>query len=129
MSRAEQEAVLERFRVATEAGDLQGLLDVMAPGVVLLADGGGVVPAVRHPIEGSEKVAALLGGLRRLAPDADFSVVWLNGAPALRVELNGRVGTTVSIAVEEGRITRIYVMRNPEKLARLDDTVSLSRVL
>lgn len=129
VSRAEQEAVLERFRAATEAGDLQGLLDVMAPGVVLLADGGGVVPAVRHPIEGSQKVAALLGGLKRLAPDARFSVVWLNGAPALRVELNGRVDTTVSIAVEDGRITRIYVMRNPEKLARLDDTVSLSRVL
>lgn len=128
VTRAEQEAVMESFRAATEAGDLQGLLDVLAPGVVLVADGGGVVPAIGHPIEGAERVAAVLAGLVRLAPDARYSIVLLNGAPALRVELDGRPDTVASIDVDGGRITRIFVVRNPEKLARVDDAVELSRM-
>src|SRR5215211_638431 len=63
VSRAEQEAVVERFLAAVRAGDLQGLRDVLAPDVVVVADGGGVVAAARRPITGAGRVAALLGGL------------------------------------------------------------------
>ena len=53
--------------------------------------------------------------------------MWLNGAPALRIELGGELDTAVSLVVEDGRITRIYAIRNPHKLARLDEEAALSR--
>jgi len=52
--------------------------------------------------------------------------VWLNGAPAGRIEIDGET-TAVSLVVENGRITRIYVMRNPQKLTRLDEPAELVR--
>ena len=60
MSRTEQQQVVERFLAALTTGDVQGLMDVLAPDVVLVADGGGLVPAVRRPVEGGKRVATLL---------------------------------------------------------------------
>jgi hypothetical protein len=56
----------------------------------------------------------------------ETATVWLNGAPAGRVEFDGEVAA-VSLVVENGRITRIYAVRNPWKLARLDEPVELAR--
>jgi RNA polymerase sigma-70 factor, ECF subfamily len=55
------------------------------------------------------------------------SPVWLNGAPAVRIDLAGELDTAVSVVVAEGRISHIYAMRNPQKLARLDEEATLSR--
>jgi RNA polymerase sigma-70 factor (ECF subfamily) len=52
---------------------------------------------------------------------------WLNGAPAARFELDGELNTVASLVIEDGRITRIYAVRNPHKLTRLDEEASLSR--
>ena len=60
VSRSEQQAVVERFLTALRTGQLQDLMEVMAPDVVLIADGGGLVPAARTPIHGAEQVAKLL---------------------------------------------------------------------
>src|ERR1017187_9476005 len=60
VDRAQQEATLEKFLAAISSGDLHGLLDVLAPDVVLIADGGGLVPAARKPITGVDTVAAFL---------------------------------------------------------------------
>ena len=60
MSRTEQQQVVERFLAALTTGDVQGLMDVLAPDVVMVADGGGLVPAVRRPVEGRERAVALL---------------------------------------------------------------------
>ena len=127
VSRAEQSAVVERFLAAVRGGDLQGLLDVLAPDVVVVADGGGVVSAALHPIVGSDKVAAFLSGLARLTVDFTTRPMWLNGAPAARVDLGGELNTAMSLVVEDGRITRIYAVRNPHKMARLDEETTLSR--
>ena len=124
---AEQQAAVERFLAALQTGDVQGLLDVLAPDVVVVADGGGVVPAVRRPIEGAEAVARLLGKFAQVAPRARVDTVWLNGAPAARIDLAGELNTAVTFVVEDGRITRIYAIRNPHKLARLDEEATLSR--
>src|SRR6202051_1880755 len=56
VDRAEQEATLERFMAAITSGDARGLLAVLAPEVVLIADGGGLVPAARRPLVGAETV-------------------------------------------------------------------------
>ena len=127
VSRSEQQAVVERFLVALRTGHLQELMDVMAPDVVLIADGGGLVPAVRSPIHGADAVARLLARANRAAATVQATIVWLNGAPAGRLDFDGELGAAVSLVVENGRVTRVYVMRNPRKLARLDKTAELAR--
>jgi RNA polymerase sigma-70 factor (ECF subfamily) len=126
VSRSEQQAVVERFLVALRTGQLQELMEVMAPDVVLIADGGGLVAAVLAPIHGAELVAPLLARVNRVVAAFETTTVWLNGAPAGRIEIDGEP-TTVSLAVENGRVTRIYVMRNPRKLTRLDEPAQLAR--
>jgi RNA polymerase sigma-70 factor (ECF subfamily) len=121
VSRAEQQTAVERFRAALTTGDLQGLLDVLAPDVVLVADGGGVVPAAIRPVSGAKTVARLLSGFSAHAPGARVGTTWLNGAPALRIDPAGEFDTAISLTVEGGRITRIYAIRNPHKLSRLDE--------
>ena len=121
VSRSEQQAVVERFLVALRTGEVQALMEVMAPDVVLIADGGGVVPAARAPIQGAERLARLL--IRR---EWAMSPVWLNGAPAVRVRL-GEAQAAVSLVVENGRVTRIYAVANPHKLTRLDEPAELVR--
>ena len=124
---AEQRQVVDRFLMALRTGDLQALLDVLAPDVVLVADGGGEVAAVRRPVVGRDRVATLLSRFRTIAPGAVVANVWLNGAPAARINLDGELDTAVGVVVEDGRVARIYAVRNPHKLARLDEEATLSR--
>ena len=127
VTRAEQHAAVERFQTALTTGDLQGLLDVLAPDVALVADGGGVVPAAIRPVSGAKTVARLLSQFNAVAPGARVRSTWLNGAPALRIDPGGEFDAAVSLTVEGGRITRIYAIRNPHKLAHIDEPVPLSR--
>jgi RNA polymerase sigma-70 factor (TIGR02957 family) len=127
VSRAEQQAAVEQFQVALTTGDLQGLLEVLAPDVVLVADSGGVVPAPIRPLSGAKTVARLLSRFAALAPGARVGTTWLNGAPALRIDPAGEFDSAVSLTVEGGRITRIYAIRNPHKLVGLDRVASLTR--
>ncbi len=127
VDRAEQREVVDRFLAALRTGDLQVLLDVLAPDVVLVADGGGEVAAVRRPVVGRDRVATLLSRFRTIAQDAMVGTMWLNGAPAGRIDLAGELDTAVSVVVADGRITHIYAIRNPHKLARLDEEATLSR--
>jgi len=126
VSATEQQEAVERFLTAVRGGDLQGLLDVLAPDVVVVADGGGLVTAAPRPIEGAERVAAfLIATAGRL--DFEAKPVWLNGSPAARIDIGGELDTAVSISVENGRITRIYAVRNPQKLARMEGVAPLTR--
>jgi RNA polymerase sigma-70 factor (TIGR02957 family) len=127
VDRAEQEQVLDRFLTAVRTGDLQGLLDVLDPDVVAIADGGGEVPAMRRPVAGRDRVAALLSRFATVVPDAVIDTMWLNGAPAGRIDVDGALDTAISVVVADGRITRIYAIRNPHKLARLEEEAILSR--
>jgi RNA polymerase sigma-70 factor (TIGR02957 family) len=126
VSRSEQQAVVERFLVALRTGQLQDLMRLMAPDVVLVTDGGGVVPAAKAPIRGAERVATLLARVDRVVAAIETSAVWLNGEPAGRIEIDGQVAA-ISLVVEDGRVTRIYGVANPRKLTRLDEVAELSR--
>lgn len=122
---AERDAVIERFRLATETGDLQVLMDVLAPDVVLMTDGGGKVQAALNPIHGRDKV---LRFLTAVTPDALETVpVWLNGAPAIELVVGGRRDGVGTMVVADGVVTRLYLVRNPDKLASLGEPVSLAR--
>jgi RNA polymerase sigma-70 factor (TIGR02957 family) len=125
VDRAQQEATLERFMAAVISGDVQGLVQVLAPDVVLIADGGGLVPAARRPLIGAETVVAFLARVADLS-GLVATVARFNGTPGLRFDVDGDV-TAVSLVIEDDLITRIYAIRNPNKLGRLEEVAELRR--
>jgi RNA polymerase sigma-70 factor (TIGR02957 family) len=128
VSAAETRDALEAFQRAAETGDLQSLLDILAPDAVLLGDGGGVVQAVRAPVVGAGKVAALLtAGLGRIAAAASLQPAQVNGYPALILRLNGQIDTVIAIRIDDGLITGLYGVRNPEKLSHMERETALRR--
>ncbi|MER7489126.1 RNA polymerase sigma-70 factor [Streptomyces sp. NPDC126497] len=128
VSPAETRDALDAFRRAVETGDLQGLLDVLAPDVVLLGDGGGIKQAVLRPVVGADKVARLLqGGLGRLTAEVSLRPTEVNGRPALTVRLDGVLDTVLAVRVDDGLITGLYAVRNPEKLSYMRSETALRR--
>ena len=125
-TQAQYRQVVERFMQAAGTGDLQGLMDVLAPDVVMVSDGGGLKKAALRPILGADKVARFLLGAGASLP-VTLEMVDVNGTPGLHILLEGRVETVVSVLVEGGVIAGLYAVRNPEKLARLDAAVTLVR--
>jgi RNA polymerase sigma-70 factor (TIGR02957 family) len=128
ISPAETRDALDAFRRAAETGDLQGLLDILAPDVVYLADGGGVKQAVPRPVVGADKVARLLtAGLSRIHAAATLRPTQVNGHPALILQLNGEMDTVLAVRIDDGLITGLYAVRNPEKLSHMQRETALRR--
>ncbi len=127
VGRTEQQQVVERFLAALTTGDVQGLMDVLAPDVVMVADGGGLVRAFRKPVEGRERAVALLSRFAQLAPGAKVATLLLNGSVAARIEPAGEPHPVVTFVIEDGRISRIYAIVNPQKLGRLEKVTELRR--
>ncbi|HET6299487.1 MAG TPA: RNA polymerase sigma-70 factor [Kribbella sp.] len=126
VSPAETRGALEAFQRAVHTGDLQSLLDILAPEVVLMADGGGVKQALRQPIVGADKVARLLAAGSNLV-NAEMSAVQVNGSPALLVRLNGETDGIMAMRIDDGLVTGLYFVRNPEKLSHLEHETTVSR--
>ena len=122
-----REEVVARFLAATASGDIQSLLDVLSPDVVLVSDGGGVKKAALRPILGREKVIRFLDAVAPKDGTAHADVVVVNGGPALRVFLDGGLDAVGSLLFEDGVVTAIYYVRNPAKLTRLEEVVRLTR--
>src|SRR5580704_16260032 len=128
VSPAQARAALQAFQRAAETGDLQSLLDILAPDVVALSDGGGKVQAVPTPVVGADKVARLLtAGLPRIAAAATLEPAQVNGYPALIVRVDGQVDTVIAVRIDDGLISGLYAVRNPEKLARMERQTALRR--
>ena len=124
VSPAQAHGALEAFRRAVETGDLQGLLDILAPDVVFLGDGGGVVPAALAPVVGAGPVADVLG---RIAAAASLHTAQVNGYPALVIRLNGQIDTVIAVRIDDDLITGLYAVRNPDKLSHMDRKTALRR--
>ncbi|MEQ7128058.1 RNA polymerase sigma-70 factor [Actinopolymorpha sp. B11F2] len=123
----ETRAALESFQRALATGDLQGLLDVLAPEVVLVSDGGGVKQAALRPIIGADKVARFIAGGYGKAVGALATVpTVVNGNPALVVRLDGEIDGVLALRVEGARIIGLYYVRNPEKLSRVESEIPLT---
>ena len=128
VSAAETRDALEAFQRATETGDLQHLLDILAPDVVFLGDGGGVKQAVLRPIVGADNVARLLAaGLSRIAAMVSVEPAQVNGYPALILRLDGEIDAVVAVRLDDGLITGLYAVRNPEKLSHMERETVLRR--
>ncbi|MDH2415429.1 RNA polymerase sigma-70 factor [Nocardioides sp. CER19] len=128
VSQEDTRRVLATFREALETGDLQALLDVMAPDVVMLSDGGGVKQAALRPIVGADKVLRWFIGVSAKAPTpVTMQNVLVNGTPGLRIDTGGELDTIATLKVEGGLVTAMYLVRNPAKLAFVDAEQPLAR--
>ncbi|MEV6965549.1 RNA polymerase sigma-70 factor [Hamadaea sp. NPDC051192] len=121
--------VLDAFHRAVETGDLQGLLDILAPDVVFLGDGGGIVQAVPQPIVGADRIARVfLIGMTKIAATTKLLPAQINGYPALILRVDGDVDTVLGLRVDDGRITGLYAVRNPQKLSRVSQETAVTRL-
>ena len=127
VSHGEQREVVGRFVAALTTGDVQALMNVLAPDVVMVADGGGLVPSIRKPIEGRQRVLALLSRFAEFAPGAAITRPLVNGAPAARIDAAGEQDTVITFVIENDRITHLYAIRNPRKLSRMETEAELRR--
>jgi RNA polymerase sigma-70 factor (ECF subfamily) len=107
--------VVEAFAQAARSGDVEGLLRVLDPDVVLTSDGGGVVRAVPEPVRGAGRIANFLAAAARLVPDLTVRVTAVNGNPALLMVEAGQVSTVIALGIRDGRIATIDAVRNPHK--------------
>lgn len=120
VSASQTRAVMESFQRALDGGDLQALLDVLAPDVVLVGDGGGIKQAVLRPVTGADKVGRfIIGGVGKKADRFAVTPTVVNGSPALLAHLDGEFDGVMAFHVEDGRIAGIYFVRNPEKLGAI----------
>ena len=127
VDRAEHAAVLERFRAAAETGDLQALVEVLSPDVVLVTDGGGVRKAALRPILGRDKVLRFLEAVTPRDVEVELRVELVGGRPGIVALLGGEVDSVITIDAVDGVVSSLYFVRNPDKLTRLGDEVRLAR--
>ncbi|WP_327151742.1 RNA polymerase sigma-70 factor [Nocardia sp. NBC_01329] len=120
-------AAVESFQRALETGDTRGLLDILAPDVVLVSDGGGIKQAARRPIVGADKVSRfIVGGTDRTEATVTAQPILVNGNPALVVHLDGVIEGVLAFHMADARISGLYFVRNPEKLGRVESATPLS---
>jgi RNA polymerase sigma-70 factor (TIGR02957 family) len=128
ISPSETRNALDAFRQATETGDLQRLLDMLAPDVVFLGDGGGVKQAVLRPIVGADKVSRVLAtAVGRIAAIASLEPAQVNGYPALILRIDNEIDTVIAMRIDDGLITGLYAVRNPAKLSHMERETALRR--
>ncbi|MET0494686.1 MAG: RNA polymerase sigma-70 factor [Actinoplanes sp.] len=127
VSPGETRAALDAVQRAFETMNPQGLLDVLAPGVVLVADGGGLRRAAPKPIVGADKVIRFfVGGSSKTEGTVTVERTVVNGNPALVVRLDGEIDGVMAVRVEDALITGLYYVRNPEKLTRVESEIPLT---
>jgi RNA polymerase sigma-70 factor (ECF subfamily) len=114
---ARQAGVVRDFRRALEAGDIGTLVGLLDPGAKAIADGGGLVTAALHPIEGAKQIALFLADLVQRAPaGVTFLERTVNGQPGLVARQDGVTVTVFAFRLAGDRITHIWAVRNPGKL-------------
>ena len=127
-SRKQRDEVARRFFEAAGGGDLNGLLELLAPDVVTIGDGGGKGQALREPLHGSERVGRFLLGLfRRAQKEGTYAVPALvNGQPgAVVYDAEGRVASVFALDIADGLVQAIRSVVNPDKLQHLGPTSDL----
>ena len=113
---ARQASVVRDFKQAWEAKDIGALMGLLDPDATVIADGGGLVPAALHPIEGSDQIARYVVDLAARAPDAVLLERTVNGQPGLVAQQDGVTVTVFAFDITNGQIARIWAVRNPDKL-------------
>lgn len=126
----QSEKLTAEFLAAAAGGDISAVMSMLAPDVVWTADSGGKASAARRPVVGAAKVAAVVVGLMRLArkvSDLRVEIVMCNSAPAMRFYRAEQLEGVFTLEIVDGKITNVYAMRNPDKLAAATTTRAISR--
>jgi RNA polymerase sigma-70 factor (ECF subfamily) len=115
--RARAGELTARFARACATRDVDALVALLAEDAVAWTDGGGKAKAAPRPVVGAGRVARFLSGISRdVAPEASVHQLRLNGQPGLVISLGDEVRVVVVLDIEEGRITGVRIVVNPEKL-------------
>jgi RNA polymerase sigma-70 factor (ECF subfamily) len=129
--RAHSEALARQFFEAAAGGDMDALLEMLAPDVVFHGDGGGKAQAIGKPLLGRQQVARLLGGLFRRGRflGATARLAWVNGQPgAVTYDAEGRVINVLALDIADGQVQTIRSVVNPDKLGHLGPVSDLARL-
>ncbi|MFJ4865740.1 MULTISPECIES: RNA polymerase sigma factor SigJ [unclassified Streptomyces] len=113
---AGQAGLVREFKEAWEARDIKALVGLLAPDAAMIADGGGLVGAALRPVEGAERIAQYLIGIADRAPGLVLLERSVNGRPGLVAQHTGATVTVAAFELTDARVTRIWAVRNPEKL-------------
>ncbi|WP_106850024.1 RNA polymerase sigma-70 factor [Blastococcus sp. Marseille-P5729] len=124
---AQHREITEQLMNAVVTGDLDSLMRVLAPDVVLVTDGGGVKKAALRPIQGVEKVLRFIAGVTPKDAVVHAEPVLINGHPGVQFLFDGEIDTVVTTRVEDGVVTALYLVRNPAKLERITQETPLTR--
>lgn len=128
VSRPQQEQITAKFLDASTKGDLQDLLLLLAKDVTFCSDGGGKVVAVLKPIRGAMKVARMLLAIRwKWLLNSVSHLADINGQPGIIQYLDGHIHSVMTFEIVDGCIQSIYSVRNPEKLERICQEISLEK--
>jgi RNA polymerase sigma-70 factor (ECF subfamily) len=111
-----QADVVKHVKEAWETKDIAALVGLLNPAAVMTADGGGMVGTVLRPVEGGARIAQYMVAIADKAPGLELLERSVNGVPGLVAQRAGVVMTVASFDVSDGRVTRIWAVRNPEKL-------------
>jgi len=118
----EAKGIAAAFFAAVKSGDPADLKRLLAESAIFRADGGGKVLTATRSLVGAEPIAQFLAGFARKEIAAGvgyrfFRPAWINGLPGyVTIEFDGTLQTT-AFEIEDGLVTAVYVMRNPDKLA------------
>jgi RNA polymerase sigma-70 factor, ECF subfamily len=117
---AQAQRLTGAFLQACSTGDLNGLVQILASDAVLYSDGGGKARAALAPIRGADKIARFFLGIsKKLPPGAEVRSVRVNGQPGVITSVGGQLDIVLTLDVVDGRIANCFVVRNPDKLARV----------
>jgi SnoaL-like domain len=129
--RAEGEELARRFFEAAAGGDMDTLLGMLAPDVVVHGDGGGKAQAIGKPMAGRQRVMPLLAGLFRRGRvlGASLRLAWVNGQPgAVMYDAEGRVFAVMELDVADGVVQAIRGVVNPDKLGHVGPVSDVARL-
>ncbi|MFI2474705.1 RNA polymerase sigma factor SigJ [Nocardia xishanensis] len=115
-STTERAEVVRDFKRAWETGDIDALIDLLDPQATAAADGGGLALAFRDPITGGEQIAHAWMAIAASGAELTLMERTVNGQPGLVAQLGDAIVSVYAFDIADGRITRIWVIRNPEKL-------------
>lgn len=125
-ARTSDREIVDALLVAIATGDVARVLDVVAPDVVCVSDGGPDKRAARRPVVGAPRVARLLINLaKRFADEIELTPVGVNGDPGVVMTLNGTIDMVTAFEVHEGVVVAIRIFRNPDKLTHVGGAPAL----
>jgi RNA polymerase sigma-70 factor (ECF subfamily) len=113
-----QQELLEAFLLAVYQKNFDKLHEIFINDIVMYQDGGGKVAAALKPISGFSKIIKFLEGVMNLEPEAVFDIkpVQMNGERGIIIFRNGLLDSVLSIEIEQEKISKLFFIRNPDKI-------------